>query len=41
MPEAYIQQLWIDKWDGKLPTVQAGESSSVIVNPNQPQLLTD
>ncbi len=35
MPDAYIQQLWIDKWDGKLPTVQAGESSSVIVNPNQ------
>ena len=33
MPDAYIQQMWIDKWDGKLPTVQAGESASVIVNP--------
>ena len=33
MPDAYIQQMWIDKWDGKLPTVQAGESASVVVNP--------
>lgn len=33
MPDAYIQQMWIEKWDGKLPTVQAGESASVIVNP--------
>lgn len=33
MPEAYIQQMWIEKWDGKLPSVQAGESASVIVNP--------
>ena len=33
MPDAYIQQMWIDKWDGKLPTVQAGDSASVIVNP--------
>lgn len=39
MPEAYIQQLWIDKWDGKLPTVQAGESSAVIVNPDS--VITD
>lgn len=34
MPDAYIQQMWIEKWDGKLPSVQAGESASVIVNPN-------
>lgn len=34
MPEAYIQQMWIDKWDGKLPSVQAGSQSAVVVNPN-------
>ena len=34
MPEAYIQQMWIEKWDGKLPTVQAGEGTGVIVNPD-------
>lgn len=33
MPDAYIQQLWIEKWNGQLPSVQAGESASVIVNP--------
>ena len=33
MPDAYIQQMWIEKWDGELPTVQAGDSASVIVNP--------
>lgn len=36
MPDAYIQQLWIEKWDGKLPTTQAGDSASVIVNPGVP-----
>ncbi len=34
MPEAYIQQMWIDKWDGKLPSVQAGSQSAVVVNPD-------
>lgn len=34
MPEAYIQQMWIDKWDGKLPSVQAGSQSAIVVNPN-------
>lgn len=33
MPDAYIQQMWIEKWNGELPTVQAGDSASVIVNP--------
>ena len=33
MPDAYIQQMWIEKWNGELPAVQAGDSSSVIVNP--------
>lgn len=33
MPEAYIQQMWIEKWNGRLPTVQAGDSASVIVSP--------
>lgn len=34
MPNAYIQQMWIEKWNGELPTVQSGEGVSVIVNPN-------
>lgn len=34
MPDAYIQQLWIEKWNGELPAVQAGSESAVIVNPN-------
>lgn len=34
MPEAYIQQMWIDKWDGKLPSVQSGSQSAIVVNPN-------
>lgn len=33
MPDAYIQQMWIEKWNGELPAVQAGDSASVIVNP--------
>lgn len=41
MPEAYIQQMWIEKWDGKLPTVQAGESGAIIVNPNSVTTTTD
>lgn len=34
MPEAYIQQMWIDRWDGKLPSVQAGTQPSLVVNPD-------
>ena len=34
MPDTWIQQLWIDKWDGKLPTTQAGSEAAIIVNPN-------
>lgn len=33
MPDAYIQQMWIEKWNGELPAVQAGDRASVIVNP--------
>ena len=33
MPDAYIQQMWIEKWNGEIPVVQAGDSASVIVNP--------
>lgn len=34
MPDTWIQQLWIEKWDGKLPTTQAGSDAAIIVNPN-------
>lgn len=34
MPEAYIQQMWIEKWNGELPTTQAGSDAAIIVNPN-------
>lgn len=34
MPDAYIQSLWIEKWNGILPTTQAGSEASIIVNPN-------
>lgn len=34
MPEAYIQQMWIEKWDGKLPSVQSGSDSAIVVTPN-------
>ena len=34
MPNTWIQQLWIEKWDGKLPTTQAGADAAIIVNPN-------
>lgn len=33
MPEAYIQSMWIERWDGKLPTTQAGENSAIVVTP--------
>ena len=34
MPDTWIQQLWIEKWNGQLPTVQAGTDSAIVVNPN-------
>lgn len=35
MPDAYIQQMWIERWDGKLPSVQTGDGgAAVVVNPN-------
>lgn len=34
MPDTWIQQLWVEKWDGKLPTTQAGSDAAIIVNPN-------
>lgn len=30
-----IQQEWVAKWDGKLPTTVAGGSTMMMVNPNQ------
>lgn len=32
MPETYIQQMWIEKWDGKLPTVSGAENTIVGMN---------
>lgn len=34
MPDTWVQQLWIEKWDGKLPTTQASSDAAIIVNPN-------
>lgn len=34
MPDTWIQQLWIEKWNGELPTTQAGSDAAIIVNPN-------
>lgn len=34
MPDTWIQQLWIEKWNGVLPTTQAGSDAAIIVNPN-------
>lgn len=31
MPDAYIQQLWIEKWDGKLPTVSGTDNTIVSI----------
>ncbi len=31
MPDAYIQQMWIEKWDGKLPTVSGADNAIVSV----------
>ena len=32
MPEAYIQQLWIEKWDGKLPTYAVSDSTGLMIS---------
>lgn len=34
MPEAYIQQLYLEKWDGKLPTFMAGDGTGILLNPD-------
>lgn len=34
MPDTWIQQFWVEKWDSKLPTTQAGSDAAIIVNPN-------
>lgn len=31
MPDAYIQQMWIEKWDGKLPTVSGTDNAIVSI----------
>ena len=31
MKELEIQEKWIEKWDGKLPTVQGGEGNIVTI----------
>lgn len=31
MPDAYIQQMWIEKWDGKLPTVSGTDNTIVSI----------
>ena len=31
MPDAYIQQMWIEKWDGKLPTVSGTDDAIVSI----------
>lgn len=33
MPEAYVQSLWIEKWNGELPATMTSEGSAVVVNP--------
>ena len=34
MPETYIQELWIGKWDGKLPTYMTGDGQALMIAPN-------
>ena len=34
MPEAYIQQMYVEKWDGKLPTYMTnGDNMGLLINP--------
>ena len=33
MPDTWISQLWIEKWNGQLPSVQAGSDSAIVVTP--------
>lgn len=30
MPEAYIQQMWIEKWNGELPTVSGSDMGTIM-----------
>lgn len=32
MKELEIQEAWIEKWDGKLPTVQSGDGAGTLIN---------
>lgn len=34
MPDTWIQQQYLEKWDGTLPSVMAGESAGIWLNPN-------
>lgn len=33
MPQNWISQLWIEKWNGQLPTYQMGENTGIMINP--------
>lgn len=33
MPDSWIQQQYLEKWDGKLPSVMAGDSTGLWLNP--------
>lgn len=32
MPETYIQQMWIEKWNGKLPTYMVGSDTGLMIS---------
>ena len=34
MPDAYIQSLYLEKWDGKLPQFITGDGASVMLTPD-------
>ena len=34
MPATYIEQMYLEKWDGKLPTYVVGEGSNLMLTPN-------
>ena len=34
MPDAYIQSLYLEKWDGKLPQFITGDGASVMIAPD-------
>lgn len=33
MPDTWIQQLYLEKWDGKLPTFMTGDNAGILLNP--------